>query len=241
MRNDVAVKVYKVDYDFIIKNYLSPAMWEKTWTLFVYRDISITLDISYITVRPRKICFDIKIRQGEYMTNTSIYYHIDNSNYNVLKKQINGAIETLIGYYENGHIRQENDYRAIKNAGYDEEDLLTEIANKFLDENGVTNEDIREVYIDAYVSNNKKTNSYLSNYLSGRKYRCKSDIWLVYYKAVGDEVKYQEIINILRNEKNFDELLSSIKESISIFNEEERDEDKYNEYVDELYSCLDEI
>lgn len=241
MRNDVAVKVYKVDYDFIIKNYLSPAMWEKTWTLFVYRDISITLDISYITVRPRKICFDIKIRQGEYMTNTSIHYHIDNSNYNVLKKQINGAIETLIGYYENGHIRQENDYRTIKNAEYDEEDLLTNIANNFLDENGVTNEDIREVYIDAYVSNNKKTNSYLSNYLDGRRYRCKPDIWLVYYKAIENDIKYQEILNILRNEKNFDELLQSIKESISIFDENERDEETYNEYIDELQSYLDKI
>ena len=241
MRNEIAVKVYKVNYDFIIKNYLSPAMWEKTWTLFVYRDITITLDINYITVRPRKICFDIKLRHDEYTTNVSIYYHIDNSNYNVLKKQINGAIETLIGYYEKAYIRQENDYRQIKNAGYDEEDLLTEIANKFLDDNGVTNTEIRDVYVDNYVSNNKKNDVYLSNYLDGRRYRCKPDIWLVYYKAIENDIKYQEILNILRNEKNFDELLQSIKESISIFNEEERDEEKYEEYVDELNSYLDKI
>ncbi len=29
MKNEVALKVYEVNYDFIIKNYLSPELWEK--------------------------------------------------------------------------------------------------------------------------------------------------------------------------------------------------------------------
>ena len=35
MKNELALKVYDIDYSFIIKNYLSPELWEKTWTLFV--------------------------------------------------------------------------------------------------------------------------------------------------------------------------------------------------------------
>lgn len=32
------IKVYEIDYDFIIKNYLDPKLWNKSWTVFVYRD-----------------------------------------------------------------------------------------------------------------------------------------------------------------------------------------------------------
>ena len=241
MNNELALKVYKVDYDFIIKNYLSPTMWEKTWTLFVYRDITITLNIDYITVRPRKICFSLKLRQDEWSTYTAIYYHIDNSNYTVLKKQINGAIESLIETFEKRYIVREEDYIKIRNAGYDEDDLLEDIASKFLDDNGVTNEEIRDVYISNYISNNKKTNTYLSNYIQGRKYRCKSDLWLVYYKATGNDEKYQSTLNVLSNEKNFYEVLRSIKDAISIFEEDMKDTDTYNEYIDEMTDCLDNI
>lgn len=241
MKNEVALKVYEVNYDFIIKNYLSPELWEKTWTLFVYKDINITLNIDYITVKPRKICFQVRIRQDEYSTYTNIYYTIDQSNLKILKKQINGAIETLMTYLENSYIQKEQGYKDIENAKWSERDLLRKIAEEFLDENDVTNKEIRDVYIENYISNNEKTYTYLSNYIDGRHYRCMPDMWLVYYKATENNEKYQQLLNKLSNELNFYELLKDIKESISIFDDENTDSDAYNEYVSDMKDCLESI
>lgn len=241
MKNEVALKIYKVDYDFIVKNYLSPAMWEKTWTLFVYRDISVTLNIDYIMVKPRRICFNIKIAQDGNSHSTNVIHHIDNSNYNVLKKQINGAIECLMEYLESDYISKEDGYKEIKSAGYNEENILRRIAEDFLDYNGVSNKEIRDVYIDDYIYRNKKTDVYLSNYITGRKYRCMPDLWIVYYKATENNEKYQSLLNKLSNERNFDALLKNIKESISVFGEDMEDTDEYNEYISNMQQELENI
>ena len=134
MKNEVALKVYEVNYDFIIKNYLSPKLWEKTLTLFAYKDINITLNIDYITVKPRKICFDVRIKQGEYSTYTTIYHTIDQSNFKILKKQINGAIENLMTSLEKSYIYKEQGYKDIENARNNERETLENIAKEFLDE-----------------------------------------------------------------------------------------------------------
>lgn len=241
MTNELAVKVYKVDYDFIIKNYLSPAMWEKEWTLFVYRDVVVTLEISSIHMRPRSINFRIKLRKDEYNTTTSIYYYLDNSNYNVLKKQINGAIEELIHDVEEHFIRQEQGYKDICNAYNNEYDLLHDIAEEFLDENDVINEEIRDVYIDNYIDKNSKTDVYKSNYLQGRKYRNMSDLWLVYYKATENHEKYQYVLNELRNEIGLQAILDDIKESISLFDEDAEDTDERSDYISEMKEALESI
>lgn len=219
----------------------STAKAEKTWTLFVYRDISIVLNISSISVKPKRICFDIRIRRDEYTTYTSIYYHIDNSNYNVLKRQINGAIETLLNALEQNDIKREDGYWEIKNASCNEEDILKRIAEEFLDDNGVSNEEIRDCYINNYIYKNKRTNVYLSNYLDGRKYRCLPDLWIVYYKATENNEMYQLLLNKLSNERNFDELLKNIKESISIFKDDMEETDDYQDYVYTMQKELESI
>jgi len=241
MKNEIALKVYEVNYDFIVKNYLSPTLWEKTWTLFVYKDIVLTLNIDHICVKPRKICFAVRIRQDEYSTYTNIWYSVDESNFKILKKQINGAIENLMTNLEKNQIYKEQGYKDIEKARSNERETLEDIAKEFLDENGVTNEDIRDAYIDRYVDKNEKTWTYLSNYVDGRHYRSMPDMWLVYYKATENNEKYQSLLNILSNELNFYELLKDIRESISIFNDDEIDSDKYNEYVSDMKDCLESI
>ena len=38
---DLAIKVYDIDYSFLLKNYLNPEYWNKSWHLFVYEEIEI--------------------------------------------------------------------------------------------------------------------------------------------------------------------------------------------------------
>lgn len=52
----LALKVYDVDYSFIIKNYLDERLWEKEWTIFTYKRYEITLKLDSINVRTKTIC-----------------------------------------------------------------------------------------------------------------------------------------------------------------------------------------
>ena len=38
---DLAIKVYDIDYSFLLKNYLNPEYWNKSWHLFVYKDLKL--------------------------------------------------------------------------------------------------------------------------------------------------------------------------------------------------------
>ena len=54
-----AIKVYDIDYSFIIKNYLNPEMWQKTWTLFQYKTFVVTLRLDSINCQKEKIFFQV--------------------------------------------------------------------------------------------------------------------------------------------------------------------------------------
>ena len=45
MKNDIIIKQYAIDYNFIISNYLDKSLWKKKWNLFVYKDHVFTLNL----------------------------------------------------------------------------------------------------------------------------------------------------------------------------------------------------
>ena len=240
MKNELALKVYDIDYSFIIKNYLIPELWEKTWTLFVYKNVRVTLDLCEIaTKKPIVIRFRIKIQDENYDNSLLISHDTDNSNINVLKRQINGAIRDLINYMERYYIRQETGYKDLERTSWDEDEKLREIAESYLDENNITLSDVRDAYIDKYVSDNAKGNTYLNNYIDGRKYKRLTDLWLVFYKAINDDEHYESIVNQLHNENWFDKVLIDIKEYIDILSDDTSD--KYNDYFSEMEYNLEGI
>ena len=42
MDKGLIIKAYDIDYSFIIKNYLDPKLWEKEWTLSMYKELVVT-------------------------------------------------------------------------------------------------------------------------------------------------------------------------------------------------------
>lgn len=235
--NELIIKQYEIDYSFIIKNYLDRELWNKEWTLFVYDDFVFSLQLYEINTQMNSITFEISLKSKDYNNYTFITYHQNQSNINVLKKQINGAIFDLIKSCEEKYIRNEEGYKLIQDAETEEEEMLTEIAEEFLDDNGVSNEDIREVYIDNYVSNNKKTYTYLSNYVQGRKYQLLSDLYLIYTKAANDDYRYKMIINSIKNNDNYMEILEKANKYLNkLQNDEEREELEV-----EFRECLEAI
>ena len=64
MGQGIILKVYDVDYSFIIKNYLDEKLWNKEWTIFIYKNFHIVLRLSSIDVRNKVIVFEVEIQDG---------------------------------------------------------------------------------------------------------------------------------------------------------------------------------
>ena len=229
--NNLVIKRYEVDYSFIIKNYLDESLWNKKWTLFVYKNYTFYLELYEIQVKNKRICFKISFNDLTYF----IFYFKEQSNINILKKQINGAIFSLIEMYEHTLIKKEKEYQKIEDGKDEEIDLLTEIAEEFLDENNVSNDEIRQAYIDKYVDDNTKTDNYLLDYISIREYRVLTDLYLVYTKASGDNDRYNKVNKIAKEEPNYNELMEEVNEYL-----EKLENDKEDLEV-EFKECLEAI
>lgn len=231
MNNNLIIKQYDVDYSFIIKNYLDESLWNKKWTLFVYKNYSFYLELYEIQVKNKRICFKISFNDLTYY----ILYFKEQSNIDVLKKQINGAIFSLIEMYEHTLIKKEKEYQKIEYGKNEEINLLTNIAEEFLDENNVSNDEIRQAYIDKYVDDNTKTDNYLLDYISIREYKVLTDLYLVYTKASGDNHRYNIVNKTAKKEPNYNKLMEEVNEYL-----EKLENDKEDLEV-EFKECLEVI
>lgn len=239
MRNEITLKKYDVDYSFIVRNYLSPELWKKTWTLFVYKNVSITLNLYSIDVEdPITINFRISIKAPGYSNSTLKSHMIPTSNLKVLKNQINSGIINLITGYETNEIKSTNEYKELFNASIIEEERLRDIAENYLDDNSIYIDDVRDAYIDYYVSKNNDGDEYLYNYTQSMKYKKCPDLWLVYAKASDDENLENYIKHALTND-TYCYILKEIKEYVDMLSDE--DSDEYNDYFEEKESNLESI
>ena len=223
------IKMYKIDYEFIVKNYLDKRLWKKVWNLFVYKDNVFTLNLYEIDTENNKIRFKIRLNKLEYNTQI-ITYDVDNTPLNVLLQQINGAIFRLIEDYERKEIKNLPEYIKIRNSIDEERDVLRSIASDFLDENGVTNDDIREVYIESYINRNEHIYDKLCKYEEDCKYTICTDMFIVFCKASKDETRLKSIY-----QKNKDKTrLSIIVSEVDSFLDYLETEDYQNEMIDLL-------
>ena len=216
-----AIKTYKIDYEFIIQNYTNPKLWDKIWTLLEFKKYVFTLMLDRIDVRKKQIYFEIKLSSDlEIWSNTKtkqLMYDIKNMNVDNLKHLINCCMKNLIELLEVEYIENEDDYHSIENSRYDEQKRLREIAENFLDENNVTNSEIRDVYIDYYVDYNETIYDSLSSYKDKAKYSRLVDLYLVFAEITKDEELKSKIIEsqdndvseIVKEVENFMEYLES--------------------------------
>lgn len=227
------LKVYKIDYEFIIKNYLDRNLWKKTWNLFIYRDNIFTLNLYEIDTENNKIRFKIKFNKLEWMYE-SVTYDVDNTSVKILLQQINGAMFRLMENFEACEIKKSQPYKQAENAVSEEREKLREIARGFLDSEGVTNEDIRDAYIDKFVDKNETMYWKREKVLDTCKYTICTDMFIVFCKATGDNARLSNV-----EKQNIDKVrLSIINDEISAFLEELDTEDYENEMYDALESVF---
>lgn len=234
MENKMILKVYDIDYSFIIKNYLDTKLWEKEWTLFVYKKFIVTLRLTHIYTFSKKIYFEIKVtdnnsKSWNRSTTESVEYSLNVDNINILKKSINKAILNAMKEIElKLYIINTDEYDELLELQEKERDRLTDIANDFLDENDITNEDIREAYIDAYVDNNETIWKMKKDYEYENIYKMIPDLYLTFARATNNKDLEEEIL--VKNAEKKEELLKQLKE----FEEYLETEDFENDARDNL-------
>ena len=236
MENGIVIKKYEVDYSFIIRNYLSPKMWEKVWTLFLYKNFRFTLQINSISVYSTvKITFRISLDNGDFKDFEFADYDVDHPNLNVLKRQIDGAIKRLIHNYENHLILSTTEYRELREKADEEKEKLRDIASDFLDDNGITLSDIRDAYIDKFVDDNWKGYTYLSAYVDNMAYKLATDLWLIYAKSTNNSSLEEDIKDSL-SDTEYQNKLNEIQDYINMMKDDSSDA-----YVDYFYDAQNNL
>lgn len=232
-----AIKTWKMDYSFIIKNYLNPALWQKTWTLFEYKDFVITIKLARIETEDMRIVFRLNLRDNgrpnTWGDQEDVSYSLKSSSIKFLIKSINGAIFRMISYHERNHVLEDLPvYIDAKQQGDIEIEKLTALASEFLDDEGVTNEEIREAYIDKYVDDNKQNNEYIQRLRSAYEYHLLTDFYLVFAESIGDDTKYQTVMNRLE-ENEIENVLKEISQYKTYI--------ETDDYQEEMKDLLEEI
>lgn len=210
------IKVYEIDYQFIIDNYTNPKLWDKVWNLFIFKNYVYTLSLSSIDVKKYEINFEISLESDLNMWSRSksavVKHNLKNSTIEILKKQINGALFTLAEWLEEEVIENSSEYKQIENFRNTEREYLEEFANDFLDENNVTNNEIREVYIDYYVDNNETVYERLGNLKDKMRYNYLTDLFLIITECSNDETRKHKVLENQNNEEKIKQILSEVDE-----------------------------
>lgn len=241
MEKGLSLKVYDVDYSFIIKNYLDEKLWDKEWTIFIYKNFQIILRLYSIDVRQKTIWFEVEIQDGNkenksYWTKSRkdiFKYFLSTENINILKQSLNLTIFCLMQTLEEeAYIKYTEDYYKLETMRSEESEKLEEIANDFLDNEGVTNEEIREAYIGYYVDKNENVYLLIDDYLNKMKYRMITDFYIVFLQAINDKERIKIIENKISSEE-LEKTFEKIKEYEEYIETEE--------FKEEMEQNLEEI
>lgn len=236
MMNLPQIKTYDIDYQFIIDNYTDIKLWDKKWNLFVFKNYVFRLSLDSIDVKNKQIWFEIELNSDLDLWSRNktlkFKYDINNMSLEFLKNSISITMIKLIEILEEEYItNKDSTYLYIESSQYEEQERLKKIAEDFLDNEGVSNSDIRDVYIDYYVDNNETIYEKLSEIKSNLKYQYLTDLYLIVSEIIKDENLKN---NILSNQKN----------DISNIQEEVEEYMKYletDEYTEEMQEKLEAI
>lgn len=233
METGITLKVWKTDYSFLIKNYLNPEMWEKTWTLFEYKEYKVTMNLYSIKTKDQKLWVEIKTWYTDYngiITNEEqdIEFSLKIEDITFLKRQINSAIFNTMCLVEQEKIKQEQTFIDLINKKWEEARTLTRICNTFLDNNNITNDNIRSAYIDAYIDEYAQIPTMMNNYVSARYGHVCTDLFLIWLSTLTDdpkkELRTMEIQNRLTSDE-YNDVKTEIDEYLKYMETEEFEED----------------
>ena len=241
---NISTQIEYINIEDILKNYKKDAYWQKNWLVLKTHTFSVYFRLLFINVKDSYIVCEVftpttLIKRGnrryeireESRSMKSI--PIDNSDYKqeVFERNLTSTIEILIGDLENEIIKLTSDYKIAKELEDEYCERVEELANEKLDEEGVSNDEIRDAYIDSCLSNAYV--NYTSRVLETKRFTIFPNLYLMLYSWFRKHNKFLEIKNqIIEKQRNLKKTLISYKRELWDVEKSLENEDINEEIVD---------
>lgn len=191
-------KVYAIDYDFIIKNYTDMSLWDRQWNLLVYKDSIFKIYMSTIDCKNKQINFHVTLNTSysntSYCDFWSIDYSLNNMTIDFLKKQIVLKMKHCIESVEDVIIsKYDTDVENARIYLHNAEEQLEEEANEYLNELGISDEKLRDLYINDFISDNQYKYDNIAFVKSSKRYHYLTDLWLCFAEMIKDDNLKEDI------------------------------------------------
>lgn len=157
--NQISTVLYRINFKYIIDNCLNRELWKKEWTIYDYDNFKVLMRLRSINITDNSL--DIKVysppRMGSWSTVSiiSIPMHKDHFNETVFYQKLFTSMRDVISGVERDTIRNTSIYDTALEMETAREKANEQRAVEYLDNEGVTDEKIREAYIEKYVSDNR--------------------------------------------------------------------------------------
>lgn len=171
--NKISTKLVYIDYKELLENYKNPEFWGKRWTIYDYGNIKVELAINAINCQANEIVMGLAViykgnKKRNYETHSLTYIdgYYSNSGYygtfavpidhpeysnEIFNNKVYGKVKGIINDIEICLIREFPNYKKEEMRLADLEETWEDVANDWLDEKGVEDDDIREAYISSYI------------------------------------------------------------------------------------------
>jgi len=232
-----------MNYEFLIKNYLNPELWQKEWTLFEFKFYKITMNLYSINTKNEKILLEIHVHYKDpeawcgYCTDKLVDFSLKIEDIEFLKRKVNTAIWDGIQSLEiNSFITNEEEYQNLVELRRKEKSQLEDVAHQFLEENDITNENIIDAYTEAYVDAYEKVYDLMQDYTLNRRFHPAADLYLTWLNSLEDSQDKKHRLEIVKNALNNSELNKVLKEisEYQEYIETDRWEDEARENLEEI-------
>lgn len=218
--NKLSTKLVYVDYKELLENYKNPDFWNKRWTIYDYGNIKVDLAINAINCQANEIIMGLDViykgnKKRKYLRHSRTYIGgfcsssgycgtfavpIDHPEYSneIFTNKVYGKVKSIINAIESCLIKEFPNYKQEETRLHDLREYWKDIANNWLDEKGVEDDDIREAYIDSYISVcEDKTEDYKEEIISQNTDKVLTKELLLFAsfnKKENDVEKYSEIL-----------------------------------------------
>lgn len=158
MENNLQVKTYKVDYEFLRNNYLDPKVWDFVATIFTYKDIKSDIKLHSINVTDKVLVFSLTTWYTRNDSNSSmvhtINYPLDREDFTskLFQNKVNATLKRAlsdVAYNKATRLAEDKFYSDMESERSYLEDLFDDLyKDLFPSELSYYIEDVRDRYVD---------------------------------------------------------------------------------------------
>ena len=218
--NSISTKLVYLDLSVVLANYRNPEFWGKQWTIYKSGDIEIYWMMTDIDVRRGTIRSEVHMRSflyhsGKYnrrWTDQEWYGYysscrdvpVSNPEYTqeIFEANVYAAVMSLIRVVEDHLIMGYAEYQTALELDQNHTEQLKEIAEAIANEYvsaGTYSDEIKEAFIDKYVSDNKT--SYASKVLDLYRHKVIGSLYLMICSWFDKEEEFQKNRELMGDNK----------------------------------------